>query len=423
MARKYAFYTDVQNVLDDDSVSTPKIVNNAVTPAKADLTTPWIYGTGNLQVTGAPANDNDAANKAYVDAVAQGLDLKASCRAATDAALPAYTFAANVLTATANGAIPAQDGVALVLNDSLLVKDETAGNAKYNGIYTVTQVGDGANPWKLTRRSDADTSAKLTPGAFTFIEEGTVSSDTGWVMVSNAPFVLNTDACDWTQFSGAGAIVAGDGLYKVGNTLNVGAGNGILANPDDIEVRTGPGLTFSAGKVVPDWGVTPVDVAAANSAGVGTTVARIDHVHAHGAHTDPQDHAIATEADNGFLAAADQKKLNRVVLGSVQTVDATPTTAATVLIAVNKARTISACVVGRKSDGTEYAAYQIVGLFGRSGGAPFQKGSTQVVVQIEDTAAWNADFAISGNDIVVQVTGVAATTIDWEVFIESPIAP
>ena len=193
--------------------------------------------TGALTLNADPTNDLHAATKQYVDALASGLDLKASCRVATAAALPAYTRTGNVITASANGALAAVDGVTLVLNDRLLLKDGTAGAD--NGIYYVSQVGDAGTPYTLTRVTDADTDAEVNAGLFTFIEEGTVNGDKGFVLTTNNPITVNTTSLAFSQFSGAGDVVAGSGMTKTGNTLNVIGGTGITANADDIEVDYG----------------------------------------------------------------------------------------------------------------------------------------------------------------------------------------
>jgi hypothetical protein len=39
--------------------------------------------------------------------------------------------------------------------------------------------------------------------------------------------------------------------------------------------------------------------------------------------------------------------------------------------------------------------------------------------QNEDTASWDATLTVSGTDILVQVTGVAATTINWQAVLEA----
>lgn len=86
-----------------------------------------------------------------------------SVKAALAAALPTNTYAAGVLTASANGAFPTIDGVTINLNDRIFVWDYTGANGadlKY-GIYTLTQVGGASTPWKLTRATDADTAGEL----------------------------------------------------------------------------------------------------------------------------------------------------------------------------------------------------------------------------------------------------------------------
>jgi hypothetical protein len=167
-----------------------------------------------------PTADTDAANKAYVDSVAQGIDVKASCRAATAAALPSYTYSSGVITATGNGALTIDTSVAVVAADRVLVKNETAGNAPYNGIYVVTNPGSGAAAFVLTRSADMNEGDEF-PGAFTFIEEGTTNADSGWVCTTNAPVTVGTTPISFDQFSGAGQITAGAGLSKSGNTLDV----------------------------------------------------------------------------------------------------------------------------------------------------------------------------------------------------------
>lgn len=130
-------------------------------------------------------------------------DVKFSARVATTAALPANTRNGNVLTASANGVLPNQDGVTLITNDRILVKDEdTPAN---NGIYTVTSVGSAGTPWVLTRAIDADTSAKMTDATLVMIEEGSQNADTAWELTSNNPVTLNTTSLYFTRvFPGYG---------------------------------------------------------------------------------------------------------------------------------------------------------------------------------------------------------------------------
>jgi hypothetical protein len=149
-----------------------------------------------------PTADGDAASKSYVDGVAQGLDVKDSCVAAT-------TGNITISTALNNG--DTLDGVSLSTNDRVLVKDQST--ASENGIYIV-----GSSP----ARADDLAAGADAAGMFTFIEKGTVNADNAFVCTSDkGSAVVGTNNLAFTQFSGAGQITAGDGLDKSANTLSV----------------------------------------------------------------------------------------------------------------------------------------------------------------------------------------------------------
>ncbi len=160
------------------------------------------------KITGVtdPTLDQDAATKAYVDSVANGLDVKASCTFATAAALAACTAAGSgvgkTLTGNANGILTI-DSVATVLNDRILVQDQVTGAD--NGIYDVTTEGTAGVAFVLTRATDADQDAEVTAGMFTFIAEGTINGDKGFVLTTNDPITVDTTALVFSQFSSAGA--------------------------------------------------------------------------------------------------------------------------------------------------------------------------------------------------------------------------
>jgi phage-related tail fiber protein len=177
----------------------------------------------NQRITGLadPTSAQDAATKAYVDATVQGLDVKDSVRVATTGNI------------TLSG-IQTIDGITLVAGDRVLVKNQST--ASQNGIYVVA-----SGAW--TRAGDFDTSQKVTPGAFAFVEEGTVNADSGWVLTTDGAVTLGTTALTFVQFSGAGQIDAGNGLVKSGNTLSVGAGTGIATTATTVDL-TGQALAL-----------------------------------------------------------------------------------------------------------------------------------------------------------------------------------
>ena len=186
------------------------------------------HGTGTVKVPSGYEDrsgfDNQSlANKAYVDQVAQGLDTKPSCRAATTANLSAtYNNGSSgvgaTLTASSNGAIVI-DGVSASVNDRILVKNQTAG--AQNGIYVVSTQGDGSTAFVLTRATPEDQPAELSGGAFVFVEEGTVGANNGYVFTHTGAPTFGTTSLDVVQFSGAGSVIAGAALTKSGNTLDV----------------------------------------------------------------------------------------------------------------------------------------------------------------------------------------------------------
>jgi len=149
-----------------------------------------------------PVNAQDAATKGFVEATSQGLDVKDSCVAATTG---------NITIATALNNGDTLDGVTLSTNDRVLVKDQST--ASQNGIYVV-----GSSP----ARADDLAAGSDAAGMFTFVEQGTVNADNGFVCTSNkGSAVTGTNNLTFAQFSGAGQITAGDGLDKSGNTLSL----------------------------------------------------------------------------------------------------------------------------------------------------------------------------------------------------------
>ena len=190
-----------------------------------------------------PSSAQDAATKAYVDSVANGLDVKASAKYASTANVAGtYNNGAGTITAGSNGALSI-DGATPSADDRILLKDQTT--ATQNGLYKVTTVGSGSAAYVLTRTPVADAASEITGGAFVFVEAGTANADNGYVFTHNGTPTLGTTNITVEQFSGAGQISAGSALTKSGNTLNVAVDDSTIeVSSDELQIKTTyPGQT------------------------------------------------------------------------------------------------------------------------------------------------------------------------------------
>ena len=203
-----------------------------------------------------PTSSGDAANKAYVDAVSEGLHVHAAAR---------VYVGTNIDLSTALEAGDVIDNITLVAGDRVLVNGQST--QSQNGIYVVQASG------AAVRATDFDTPTEVKSGDFIFVSAGTNYANTGWVQTLT-PATIGTDPISFTQFSGAGTYLAGDGLSLNGSTFSVDvtptSGNASLTNTggavevkvntnDGLEVtasglgiNNGTGLTFSGGALVFD---------------------------------------------------------------------------------------------------------------------------------------------------------------------------
>jgi len=224
--------------------------------SKADIASPTFTGTVTVPT---PTNATDAVTKGYADALKQGLDIKDSVRVAS-------TVNIAVATALINASVI--DGITVATGDRVLLKDQTAGAE--NGIYIV--VASGA----ASRSADADSSAEVTSGLYTFVSQGTAAASMGFVLTTADPITLATTALTFTQFSGAGQVIAGAGLTKTGNTLDaVGTANRIVVAADAIDIGTDvvtlTGTQTLTNKTLTAPTITGTSIAPTATAGDSTT--------------------------------------------------------------------------------------------------------------------------------------------------------
>lgn len=159
-----------------------------------------------------PVNPLDGANRQWVLAqIAGGISSSLSCKAATTANI--------TLSATQT-----VDGVALVVGDYCLVKNQTT--PATNGVYVVASGG-----W--TRHASMDAWSEV-PGVLVSVQQGTLNGDTLWLSTADAGGTLGSTAITFTQMPGPSDIIAGAGLVRTGQQLDIVTNNSLVANADQL---------------------------------------------------------------------------------------------------------------------------------------------------------------------------------------------
>jgi hypothetical protein len=205
-----------------------KLASATASTTYAPLASPTFTGTVTVPT---PANATDAATKAYVDAVTEGLHIHPSVVAAT-------TENVTLASALENG--DTLDGVTLATGDRILVKNQTT--TSENGIYVVQASG------QPVRATDFDTASEVDSGDFVFVSSGTANGSTGWVQ-TNKPATIGTDPILFTQFAGAGTYTAGTGLTLTGTVFSINTGTTVDLNTAQTltnKTLTSPTLTTPA---------------------------------------------------------------------------------------------------------------------------------------------------------------------------------
>jgi len=187
----------------DPDQSGLNITNSTINSSTIGATTPSTGVFTNVSTTTgtiatAPSANTDITNKAYVDAVAQGLNPKGAVKCATTANI------------TLSG-LQTIDGYTTLAGDRVLVKNESS--APTNGIYIA-----GSGAW--TRAVDMDVWAEV-PGAYCVVLNGTQNGNTAWVSTSSDAGTINVTPITFVQFAGTGTYYAGTGLSLSANTFSI----------------------------------------------------------------------------------------------------------------------------------------------------------------------------------------------------------
>lgn len=186
-------------------------------PDGTQLIVTFPTNTTNTEILFPTDVSGTVALESYVDTFVTGLSPKTAVRVATALALPASTYDNGLGTITGNSAgVLTVDGVATVLGDRILVKDQA--DPVENGIYTVTTEGTGGGAaFVLTRSTDANTGTELV-AAYTYTgAEGSTLANKGFVQATPSPITIGTDPIVWNLFN--------SNTYSAGTGIRIGSGN------------------------------------------------------------------------------------------------------------------------------------------------------------------------------------------------------
>ena len=235
-------------------------------------------GLNSQKITGLAdcTADSDAANKGYVDGVAQGLDIKDSVKVATTANI--------TLSGTQT-----VDGVSLSADDRVLVKNQST--ATQNGIYLCKSGASWVRTDDMAASSDAS-------GAFAFIEQGSTYADVGFVCSSDkGSAVVGTNNLAFTQFSGVASVTAGNGLDKSGNELSLD----LKANGGCVIESTELAVDLGASSITGTLAVSDGGTGSTSASGARTNLGLVIGTNVQAYDAQLADVAGLTPSDSGFI--------------------------------------------------------------------------------------------------------------------------
>lgn len=397
-------------------------------------------------------------------------DVMPTARVATTAALPACTYANGssgvgaTLTGNSNGALAAQDGVTLVANDLILVKDQSSG--LQNGLYTVTQVGTGGTPFILTRHTSNDETGDFVNKIFPLGSEGTRLGRAWFICTNTSAPTIGTTAVTFDYIFGvtqgrssAFDIRATDQGATAGNArgdfsvdLQSHRSSATQVASGAYSVVTGGTSNTSGGSQSVVCGGTSNSASGSQSIVIGgnSNVASSDQAVCAGGSSNAasgsysitiggtNNTASATYASTrGYLAKADKYGQSALAAGGFAgagssqmsqmvargtTTDGTITeifldgSAQRITIPTDTSWSYLIQVIARRTDADgETNTYLRFGAIDNNAGTTALAGAVSSLATIEDQAAWDVTIdADDTNDALrIRVTGAASKTIRW----------
>lgn len=240
------------------TIAETQVTNGTLLARVADnetITGTWSFN--NPITVGTPTAASHATTKSYVDALASGVNPQAAVRVATTG---------NITL----GGLQTVDGISLIAGDRILVKDQAT--AALNGVYVVA-----AGAWTRATDFDGAPTNEVVTGDLVFVSEGSANANASFVLITEGTITVGTTGMVFSVFARAGDIIAGTGLTRTGQSIDViGTAGRIIANADSIDLATaGTAGTYTSvttdafGRVTA--GTNPSITLSGDISGTGTT--------------------------------------------------------------------------------------------------------------------------------------------------------
>jgi len=229
--------------------------------------------SGRITDVATPTSSADAATKQYVDDLTAGnlhihdpvVLATPGSTGRTDTYNNGTSGVSATLTATANGTLVIDSTVAQA-TQRVLIKDCTS--QPENGVYVVTTVGDGSNPYVMTRSADTDTyveqsSNALDEGSYFFVSGGTSQKGASYICTTVGEIIFGTTAITFAEFSISQVYQAGTGIDITNTTISLvtpvgvpNGGTGLTTTPTNGQLLTGNGTNYSLNTLQAGTGIS-----------------------------------------------------------------------------------------------------------------------------------------------------------------------
>lgn len=303
------------------------------------------------------------------------------------------------------------DGVIITAGDRVLIKNQTT--AMENGVYVVQASG---TPIRSEDFDDGD----AVGGSVVWVIAGVRNAQTEWICND---VTVSTTAMIWTR---VGLItpetVTSGGVAVWGNTYGTTAidsgvtiTSGVIGNANGLQLvnASTPVTIAGTGQLYKLAGLGGLWWQADGGTGVDLTATIVRSSGIFAVNATALNFTGGLVASDGGSGVANVSAVGGMSTATAVTTNASPTSIATIAIALNTVSIITATFAARRTDvAGSGAGYRYVATARNTAGVVSVVGGFERF-QFEDVNAWNVDSVVSGTNVVLRVTGAASSTITW----------